>query len=150
LIIVLLRNNDLFNLADLKMPRKSAAALSVVNVNGKPERLMPPASLSKAERIVFADLVHSCDADHFRPSDVWLLSRYCEAVVLAEQAARELRRGAVSKGGKVSAWIIVQEKAMRAMVSLSMRLRLSPQARLDPKTVTRRVPQSHKPAPWEI
>jgi hypothetical protein len=135
--------------------RKSLANLARPAVNGLPFRLTPPASLSKPERLVFVDLVQSCDPNHFRPSDVWLLSRYCEAVVLAEKAARELRRGAVLKGGKVSAWIIVQEKAMRAMVSLSMRLRLSPQARLDAKKLGRqdgaRLPSAYEtPEIWDF
>ena len=88
---------------------------------------------------MFANLVASCDPEHFRLSDAPLLCRYCEAVVLAEKAAQELRRrGAVTKDGRVSGWITVQEKAVRALVSLSMRLRLSPQARLDAKKLDRR------------
>jgi phage terminase small subunit len=117
--------------------RKSAAALSVIAVDGKPDRLLPPASLSDADRTVFVDLVTTCDPTHFQPSDLRLLCRYCEAPVLAEQAALELRRGAVVDG-KPSPWITIQEKAVRAMVSLSMRLRLSPQSRIDPKTLGRK------------
>jgi phage terminase small subunit len=128
--------------------RKSAAALSAIAVDSKPDRLRPPASLSDAERTVFVDLVTACDPKHFRPSDLPLLCRYCEATVLAEQAALELRRGAVVDG-KPSPWITVQEKAVRAMVSLSMRLHLSPQSRIDPKTLGRK--QQHQgPWPWEI
>jgi hypothetical protein len=135
--------------------RVSADALAtaaIVNVDGKPLRLEPPASLSDPERVVFANLVASCDPDHFRLSDAPLLCRYAEAVVLAEKAAEELRRrGAVMKDGRVSAWITVQEKAVRALVSLSMRLRVSPQARLDAKKLDRRggVRPSAYDTPWE-
>jgi hypothetical protein len=130
------------------MPRRSAAALSVMAVDGKPKRLEPPTSLSDVERKLFIDLVTACDATHFRPSDLPLLCRYCEAAVLAEQAAQELRRGAI-EDGKPSAWITVQEKTVRAMVALSMRLRLSPQSRIDPKTLTRQqVPIGRRP--WDI
>ena len=117
-------------------------------VDGKPKRLEPPTSLSDVERKLFIDLVTACDATHFRPSDLPLLCRYCEAAVLAEQAAQELRRGAI-EDGKPSAWITVQEKTVRAMVALSMRLRLSPQSRIDPKTLTRQqVPIGRRP--WDI
>jgi phage terminase small subunit len=91
--------------------------------------------------------VTGCDADHFRQTDLPLLSRYCEAAILAEQAALELRNGAVVDG-KPSPWIVIQEKSVRAMVALSMRLRLSPQSRLDPKTVARQLPHVGR-RPWE-
>jgi len=130
--------------------RKSAdaeALASVHNGNGSGPRLNPPANLSDAERGVFVDLVNACDPDHFRVSDLPLLVRYVEAVVLAEQAAQELRCGAVVDG-RPSPWIIIQEKAVRAMVSLSMRLRLSPQSRIDAKTIGRQQLRQG-PAPWE-
>jgi hypothetical protein len=119
----------------------------VIPVDGKPRRLEPPASLGDAERVTFVDLITACDPTHFTASDLPLLVRYVEAAVLAEQAARELRCGAIVDG-RPSPWITIQEKAVRAMVALSMRLRLSPQSRLDPKTVARR--QSYAgPPPWE-
>jgi phage terminase small subunit len=112
------------------MPRKSAAELSVVTGTGsRVDRLRPPASLSEAERTAFIEIVNSCDPKHFVRSDLPLLCRYAEASVLAEQAARELRQGGAVISGRPSPWIAVQEKAVRAMVALSMRLRLSPQAR---------------------
>jgi phage terminase small subunit len=83
---------------------------------------------------VFVDLVTACEPQHFRPADLPLLVRYVEACVLADQAAEQLRLGAVIDG-KPSPWITIQEKAVRAMVALSMRLRLSPQSRIDPKTL---------------
>jgi phage terminase small subunit len=127
--------------------RKSAAALSIIGVDGQQARPFPPACLSEQERELFASIVGGCDADHFRQTDLPLLSRYCEAAILAEHAALELRNGAVVDG-KPSPWIIVQEKCVRAMVSLSMRLRLSPQSRVDPKTLGRQQPQ-RGPLPWE-
>jgi hypothetical protein len=85
---------------------------------------------------LFVDLVSTNTPEHFRPSDLPLLCRYVEASCLAEQAAQELRNGAVVDG-KPSPWLAVQEKSVRAMTALSMRLRLSPQSRLDSKTVAR-------------
>ena len=127
--------------------RVSAAALSVIDVGNQSTLPTPPAGLSEPEREMFASIVAGCDPDHFRQTDLPLLSRYCEAAILAEQAALELRGGAVVDG-KPSPWIVVQEKCVRAMVSLSMRLRLSPQSRLDPKTLARQQPPSG-PQPWD-
>jgi phage terminase small subunit len=116
--------------------RKSAASLSVINVDGSPDRLQPPGHLSADERQRFVAIVEACDAKHFRPSDASLLSRFCEADALAERAAKELRKHPVVDG-KASAWLAVQEKSVRALVSLSMRLRLSPQSRIDAKAMGR-------------
>ena len=127
--------------------RISAAAMSMIGVGGEQARPLPPAGLSEPERELFSSIVDGCDAEHFRQTDLPLLSRYCEAAVLAEQAALELRNGAVLNG-KPSPWIVIQEKCVRAMVSLSMRLRLSPQSRLDPKTLARQLPHSG-PQPWD-
>ncbi len=125
--------------------RMSAAA--IIGVYGEQARPSPPAGLSDPEREMFAAIIAGCEADHFRQTDLPLLSRYCEAAILAERAALELRNGAVVDG-KPSPWIVVQEKSVRAMVSLSMRLRLSPQSRLDPKTLARQ--QRHPgPQPWD-
>jgi phage terminase small subunit len=124
------------------MPRKSAAELSVIPTEGRSNIFHPPASLSQIERAVFVDLISSVDGKHFRQSDVPLICRYVEAVVLAEEAAAHLRKGAVVNG-KASPWITVQEKAVRAMVALSMRLRLSPQARLTRQTASRPEPTSY-------
>ena len=72
-----------------------------------------------------------------------------EADALAEKAAAELRKhGAVSKDGKPNGWLVVQEKSVRALVSLSMRLRLSPQSRIDAKAMGRHEARLHL-APWE-
>ncbi|MGB8106625.1 MAG: P27 family phage terminase small subunit [Pseudolabrys sp.] len=127
--------------------RKSGAGLGILQVDGKPNRLDPPTSLSTAERAIFCDVVAACDRDHFRPSDLPLLVRYVEAAALGDQAAEQLRLGAVING-KPSPWITVQEKAVRAMVALSMRLRLSPQSRIDAKTLGRQEVRQG-PAPWE-
>ena len=66
---------------------------------------------------------------HFRPSDTTLLCRFVEADALAERAAKELRKHPVVDG-KASAWLAVQEKSVRALVSLSVRLRLGPMSRI--------------------
>jgi hypothetical protein len=89
--------------------RKSIAELSVITVDGSPDPLQPPDHLSANERQRFTNIVASCDARHFRPSDTTLLCRFVEADALAERAAKELRKHPVIKG-KPSPWLTVQEK----------------------------------------
>jgi phage terminase small subunit len=110
--------------------RKSIASLHTISVDGMPSRLEPPDHLSADERQRFIEIVSNCDARHFRPSDTTLLVRFVEADALAERAAKELRKQPVIDG-KPSPWLAVQEKNVRALVSLAMRLRLSPQSRID-------------------
>jgi phage terminase small subunit len=89
-----------------------------------------PGGLSEREARIFRDLVAASDAAHFVESDIPLLTSYCQAVALHEQAVQALRKqGAVTAAGRASAWLTVLEKCQRAMIGLSMRLRLSPQAR---------------------
>jgi phage terminase small subunit len=99
---------------------------------------------------VFRDLVAGTGPEHFVATDLPLLARYAEAVALAEQAERELhKRGPVMPDGRVNPWNTVLEKAGRSVVALSMRLRLSPQSRSDPKTVSRRA-NGPKPSAYEL
>ena len=132
---------------DQQMPRRSREALAV-QVDGRPPRLVPPASLSKDERKLFLDIVDTLPPEHFRPSDLILLCRYVENAALSPQAAAELRGNAVLDDGKANSWLAISEKTIRALVSLSMRLRLSPQARLDAKAATRER-QHIGPRPWD-
>ena len=113
------------------MPRKSADELKVVALNPtnrSDDRLAPPPHLTGPEREVFVELIATNAPDHFRRSDIFLLVSYCSAVVLNQRAAEELRTAPIVKG-KNSPWLNIFEKTGRAMVALSMRLRLSPQAR---------------------
>jgi phage terminase small subunit len=127
------------------MPRISAPARSAVIA--EPPRLRAPASLSETERVIFAAVVEACDAKHFRQSDLPLLCRFCELTALADHAASELRKHGAVINGRASPWIVVQEKCVRGLVALSMRLRLSPQARIDAKTLGRQNIYTG-PKPW--
>jgi hypothetical protein len=73
--------------------------------------------------------------------------RCCTADALAERAAKELRKNPVVDG-KASPWLLVQEKSVRALTALSMRLRLSPQSRIDAKGLGRQEPRLTV-NPWE-
>ena len=73
---------------------------------------------------------------HFVPTDAALLASLAQATVMARKAARD--------PGKLSVW----ERAVRVQAMLSTKLRLTPQARTDPKTVGRQQQRGY-PAPWE-
>jgi len=115
------------------MPRKSTEAL-LVPVDGTRTRLEPPKALGEGAARVFRSLVASVDSGHFTRADLPLLVEYSRAVVQADHAQREIDAEGAVVDGKASPWIVVQEKSIRAMVALSMRLRLSPQSRLDRAT----------------
>jgi P27 family predicted phage terminase small subunit len=112
------------------MPRRSSADLAVVRPAAGFTRLRPPADLGKEEQAVWRLVVLSCDEKHFRQSDTPLLVRYCQNVVLARRAADALTNEGAVLAGRPNPWLTVAEKCDRALVSLSMRLRISPQARL--------------------
>jgi hypothetical protein len=61
------------------------------------------------------------------PSDLPLLVSYVQATLLSRQAVA----GASTDAAALALW----EKATRMQATLATRLRLSPQARLDPKTL---------------
>jgi hypothetical protein len=123
--------------------RKSAAARAVSGPEDPETRLEPPRSLSVAERKLFVDLVSSVVPEHFVHCDLPLVCAYVRAIALEERAAAQLRK--TPADGK---WLAVWEKAQRAMVALSLRLRLSPQARV---RNTKPDPYAGgKLKPWEI
>jgi hypothetical protein len=117
--------------------RKSAASLAVVDVTGAPPRLEPPADLSDEERALFTELVNACSPKHFVESDKPLLISFIQATILA--------RASAGKAMLIGTW----EKAVKVQALLATRLRLAPQARLDPQTVGR-FKLSSGPKPWDL
>ena len=107
-------------------------------LQGRPQRLRPPAHLSSAAREVFVEIVASLAADHFMTSDSDLLCAYAKAVCLEREASGHLNGEGAVLGGKPSPWITVLEKSQRAVVALSLRLKLGPQARTRARVVATR------------
>ena len=123
------------------MPRKSTAELAITPAPTWSARLRPPATLSPPASAEFVRIVAAEDAHHFKASDLPLLIQYCEAAALAERAVRELQRDDAE-----AHWLTRWDKATRVMAGLSMRLRISPQARApnNPTRPTRSLrPLSH-------
>jgi hypothetical protein len=65
------------------------------------------------------------------------MEQYCDGILLARLANHKLSTEGPVIDGKISPWITVLEKAHRSCCALAMRLRLSPQARIDAKTLGR-------------
>jgi hypothetical protein len=103
--------------------------------------LAPPKHLPARAREVFVDLVLGNKPGCFTVSDLPLLCRYAEASAMAERAAVEMAEAPVVDG-KTSPWVSIHGQMTKAMTGLSMRLRLSPQAR-QPNRPTRRVEVSY-------
>ena len=103
------------------MPRKSANAFGFPT-EASQERLHPPSELGGVERQIFTDIVATNRPEHFRSSDLPLLSAYARAIVLERRFAEQLADGDAKA---LPMW----NGAVKAIVALSMRLRLSPQAR---------------------
>jgi hypothetical protein len=100
-------------------------------------RLRPPASLGEPEKRAFLDLVTTCPATQFQPSDLPLLVRWAELVAMAETAAGEMAAGGMVTDGKISPWFGIHQQATKALSGLALRLRLGPQCRtrMAPKRV---------------
>ena len=103
---------------------------TISNISGR-ARIKPPAHLTQPARTVFEAVVATVAIDHFTETDLPLLSEYATAAATAQKAAAKLDAEGHVVGGRANPWLIVQEKAQRALVALSARLRVCPQSRFD-------------------
>jgi len=120
----------------LQRGRKSASSLVALPGDRDRRRLQPPPHLADDEQKLFTEIVASCPAEQFVASDALLLAAYVQAVLLAQGAIKEAARDPRA--------LAVWEKTTRAQTALATKLRLSPQARADPRTLGR------KPAPTSV
>jgi phage terminase small subunit len=93
-------------------------------------RLRPPDDLSPEAKAVFLDVVVNSNPEHFQPADMPLLCVYVDAVAQARACAKLIR-----EGGGTDLTIKAQRNALSAVFQLSMRLRVSPQARQVRKSI---------------
>ena len=116
--------------------RKPYTSMDVHPYGEPDDRLKPPDSLGPAEKRVFWSLITQVPATQFQPADLSLICRWCELTVVADRAAAEMATGNLVENGLPSPWIAIHEKATKQLIALSLRLRLSPQSRMDkaPKT----------------
>jgi phage terminase small subunit len=97
--------------------------------SNSPAMLRAPSDLSPAEADVFSTVVADCEPGHFIRSDLPLLVSYARAIVQERGASEMLRVQGAVVGTQVSPWVGVLRGASADIQKLSMRLRVSPQAR---------------------
>jgi hypothetical protein len=113
-----------------KTGRKSFVAADITAF-GEPGRLAPPAFLGEAEKRAFLDLVLSVPSNQFARCDLPLLCAWAETVALRERmAVRMSVEGELDEKGKPSGAFTIHKEATKTLNSLALRLRVSPQARM--------------------
>jgi hypothetical protein len=130
------------------MPRKSAAALSLVGPRSG--ELEPPPGLLPAERIAFVVAVRSVKPGHFALEDVPLLVAYASATVQERAISRELGEAEteMAKAGLRAA----HGRVAGSLVRLARALRLGAMARAPAPSRHRRLQgtvEASAAPPWE-
>jgi hypothetical protein len=114
------------------MPRKSAAELAEVpHLADHYRRITAPDGMTPEETALFRKIVEDCHPLHFAQADAPLLRAYVQACVLGELAFVSAQQSPDALGD----W----ERYVRVQAALSVKLRLNPHSRADPKTVMRTV-----------
>lgn len=135
---------EIWEQENLRPGRKSSAETVVpLRPTGTRPRLSAPPSLSKAGRLLFAEIVASVDAKHFTVADTPLLMTLVSNTLGLRSQAKKLERDATPDVMKV--W----EKLVRLQLSLCTKLRLSVQSRVNPWTAGRRMADHREPSPLE-
>jgi len=127
------------------MPRKSAAALSVVPP-APAKHPAPPHDLSKAEAKVWDTIVRCRPPEYFEPACHDLLRDYCRHVAAADEIARLIRETDPNDLDRYEQLLTLGVKQTNAMVTLSVKLRLAP---AHVTRVEQRVPKALVRKPWE-
>lgn len=126
------------------MPRKSTASLSVVAIDSKNARLQPPKDMSAPAKQLWVEIVNSLPGDRFHVSDGPLLSLYCSALARAAEAMKQLETAADPQ------WLKFADTHAKLAATLSTKLRLNPQARLDRKVAGPAARDDHSgEKPWD-
>ena len=113
------------------MPRRSAAELQIVPIERHYKRIETPPALSGVEQELFERIVKQCAPMHFTEADSPLLVSYVQSIVLADMAYET----ALASPDNLPAW----ERCVKTMATLSVKLRLNPHSRVDPKTLARSI-----------
>jgi len=108
------------------MPRRSAASFDTPSAPAPSSRLAPPAGMARDEAALFAELVTTSRPGHFQQCDTPLLAAFVRASLIERASAAEVRRLLAEAPRSL---LDAHMSAVKALHLLSMRLRLSPQAR---------------------
>jgi phage terminase small subunit len=104
--------------------RISAAERATPVVATEPQEILTPEALSSGAQDVYQLIMGSVAEDHFADSDWPLLFHFCEGSALANTVITDLQKDPTNQK-LLSVWT----QCMKVLGSLSLRLRLSPQAR---------------------
>ena len=110
----------------MRQPGRPSSAAAVLAYGHGPERLKPPGDLDGEAHQIWLDLVTAAKPEHFQPVDAPLLALFCRMVVQAERATAEIAKDMAAASPSL---LQAQAQAAKAVHDLSMRLRVSPQAR---------------------
>ena len=131
------------------MPRKSAAALSVVALQPGEKRLTPPKSLTARQKAHFNALVSTKPAGFFHPCDEALIVQLSRHLARSDEVEMQFR----TEGLTVETFDQLSRLADREskqITSLMTRLRLTPQARYRPDSQKHDETGDELKKPWEF
>ena len=135
--------------------RKSASELSVAAPVQNIPRLPPPPELPEYEAHLWTSIVNTKPADWFQADSLPLLVSYCKHISQAHTLDRQiadfdpewLKKDEGLKRYKVLT--DMRERESRAQTALARSMRLTQQARVEPKTAGRASNKTQDKAPWE-
>lgn len=131
--------------------RKSSAELSVVPVRCDLQRPPPPTNLTKAQAKIWREIVDTSPAGWFREGDT-LLSLFCQ-----HTATAELINSMIDKTDfkttplpQLNRLLGIRCRETMLILSLATKMRLTPQARMHPRTAGRAFDSAQPgPRPWD-
>lgn len=122
------------------MPKKSAAALSVVPIGTAIHRLSAPPSLTDEEAQVWDTVVSTKPADWFQGDSAPVLEEYCKAVCMARFLAFQIEAAKVSSGDEKTdmktfeSLLRLRDMESKRVLAAGTKLRLTQQSRYTPKS----------------
>ena len=128
--------------------RKSSASLTVVPIATEGHRPSPPPELTAPEAKVWKAIVASTPAGWFTPAQEPLLVVYCRHVVTGDQLSAMINKSkpdwTTMEGLRSHSRLLgMRLRETSAMLSLATRMRLTQQARIEPRTAGRAWDANH-------
>ena len=131
------------------MPRKSQSSLAIVPFPSTPKPPSPREKASTTVKAILREIVDSAPPKQFAQSDAPLIEALAQAIANSHVAQAQIEKYGLVHGLKPSPWTLTLEKSHKVIIALSLRLRLSPQSRMDRKSTKLQGPPANDPArPW--
>ncbi len=132
-----------------KRGRKSAAELSVVRIDCAAQRPAPPADLTPGQAAIWRAVVETTPAGWFSEGDV-LLRSYCRHVQTADFLAKLVNEHLheLSEIQSLKRLLSMRERETRMLTHLATKMRLTPQARITPRSAGRQMENIVR-RPWQ-